>query len=498
MNIQIEHQDDHTTRITVEVAPERVQRAKQQAASNLSKRVNIPGFRKGKAPYNVMLRYVGEATITENAIDLITQDVYREALIESGVDPYGPGSLMDVSLDPAVSMIFSVPRRPEVTLGDYRSVRLDFQKPEISEADLDAAMADLRRTRATYQESTQPVQAGDRVTVDIHAEEVRAAEAGQSDEQPEPEAETHDHDHDHDHDPDDGLARLHAHDEMLLLTPEAEQFPGFNEALLGAASGEDREFDLNIPDDADVYDEYAGKHMHFRVTVKKVENVLLPELDDAFVQSLEPVEGGPTTMPELREFTRKGMEEMSLSRYRADYERRAVDAMVSQSAVRYPEAALVDEMDNLIHKFSHDLERQGLNLEDYFKITRTTRQDLYQSFRPNAEVRLRRMLVMSEIARVENLGVDEVAIEETINEMLQSAAEDQRDAMRQILMSDSMQAGLRNQVLSDALSKRIIDIAQGIAAPLPPDSEVNEPAAEAASAAAESSTEANSEEGEAS
>jgi FKBP-type peptidyl-prolyl cis-trans isomerase (trigger factor) len=113
-------------------------------------------------------------------------------------------------------------------------------------------------------------------------------------------------------------------------------------------------------------------------------------------------------------------------------------------------------------------------------------------------VRLRRMLVMSEIARVENLGVDEVAIEETINEMLQSAAEDQRDAMRQILMSDSMQAGLRNQVLSDALSKRIIDIAQGIAAPLPLDSEVNEPAAEAAPAAAESSTEANSEEGEAS
>ena len=170
MNIQTERIDNHQARITVEVEPERWQKAKKQAARGLSRRYKIPGFRKGKAPYSVIKRYVGEAPIIEEAMETMGNEVYREALESSDVDPYTAGNLEDFQLEPQPTYVFTVPLVPEVEPGDYRSVRVEYNEPEITDEDVDNTMRRLQQQEALVEEKDGPIAEGDRVTLDIHSE----------------------------------------------------------------------------------------------------------------------------------------------------------------------------------------------------------------------------------------------------------------------------------------------------------------------------------------
>ena len=175
MNIQTEHIENHSARLTVEVEVERLEAAKKKAARQLSKRYRIPGFRKGKAPYRIIANYIGEGAIIEEAIDSMTNDVYRAALEESGVEPYGPGNVEDVKLDPP-TFVFTLPLAPTIDPGDYRSVRFDYTEPEVSDEDVDKAIKELQQEKALVEESTQPVAMGNRVTIDLHSEFVDGEE----------------------------------------------------------------------------------------------------------------------------------------------------------------------------------------------------------------------------------------------------------------------------------------------------------------------------------
>ena len=128
MNIQTEQLQNHTARMVVEFDVERLAEAKKKAAQKIGKQVNVPGFRKGKAPYSIIAKYVGEAAIVDEAIELISNDIYKEALTESGLDPYGPGSVDKYDLDPAPKLTFTVPLQPKVDLKGYRDVRLPYQQ----------------------------------------------------------------------------------------------------------------------------------------------------------------------------------------------------------------------------------------------------------------------------------------------------------------------------------------------------------------------------------
>jgi trigger factor len=133
LNIQTERLENHTARMTVAVDTDRLEKAKQKAAQQLSRRVNIPGFRKGKAPYRILLNYLGEAAILEDAIEVLGNDIYKEALTESGLEPYGPGEIEGVELENGPVLKFIVPLQPEVSLGTYRDVRVEYTAPEVKD-----------------------------------------------------------------------------------------------------------------------------------------------------------------------------------------------------------------------------------------------------------------------------------------------------------------------------------------------------------------------------
>ncbi|HSS96038.1 MAG TPA: trigger factor family protein, partial [Terriglobales bacterium] len=175
MNIQTERLDNHTARFTVELDTDRLEQAKQAAAKKIAKRVNIPGFRKGKVPYKILLNYVGEGALLEDAIEILGNDIYKEALDQSGVDPYGPGQLEDFKADPQPIFTFVVPLQPTVDLGDYRSTRQTFSEPTIEDDQVNKAMRTLQEEQAVVEESHQPVALGNRVNVEMYAAIVNEA-----------------------------------------------------------------------------------------------------------------------------------------------------------------------------------------------------------------------------------------------------------------------------------------------------------------------------------
>lgn len=486
MNIQTERLENHTARVTVEVDVERLNQAKQKAAQRISKQVNVPGFRRGKAPYRVLVNFVGEQAILDDAMELLSNDIYKDVLVEAQLDPYGPGSLENFDTEPTPALTFIVPLQPEVSLGDYRSIREEYEKPEIDDEAVNRAMKSLQEQNAVVEESHQPLALGNRATMDIHsiveAEAEEAAEHEAEDaEASEPEADaetdaadaettaetwqedTHAHEHDHNH---DDNVFLHEHDTSLILDDDHEPLPGFSEALAGAAIGERRTFTLVAPD-GEEYTDIAGKNVRFDVVVKKIESITLPALNDEFAARLTKDEETPLSLLELRMRVRENLENVGGERYDSDFASRVLEKIVESAQISYPEAMVVDELEQFLQQMDQSLRQQGLTLQDYMKIYGKSIEDLFGEYRSNAEQRVRRSLVMQQLVLDEQITVTEDDMNAEIDRIVERFDEDRRENIRKMFSDAAMRENILNDLLRTRVQERMVAIARGEAPELP-------------------------------
>ncbi|MBL8116001.1 MAG: trigger factor [Anaerolineae bacterium] len=468
MNIQTERLENHTARFTVSLENDRLERAKQEAARKLSKRVNIPGFRKGKAPYKILLQYLGEGAILEDAIEILGNDVYKSALDESGVEPYGPGQLEDFKVDPQPTFTFVVPLQPTLNLGDYRSIRLDYHEPTVDDDQVNKAMRRIQEDEALYEDSSQAVAPGNRVTLELYAKLV--GEEGESEaEHSHEESEAHDHDHEHgdeehDHDHNHGLGGkefIHEHNAVMILSEENEEpAPGFRDALFGAAIDEERVFELTYPDDAEEYEEYAGKKAQFKAKILKIETVTLPELTDDFAARVTEKQEKPLTLLELRMQTRENLEKSVAQRAKSEFAGEALDKLVEQATISFPEVMVDDQTEDYLQRLDQDFRRQGLTLDDYMRIANKTRDEIKTDYRDIAVRNLKRALVLRELRTVEKVEVTEDSINAEIDKMLGQFGE-QAESLRGLLDTPQMRENIKNDLLERAVMDRLVEIAKG-------------------------------------
>lgn len=467
MNVQTEHLENHTARLTVEVDVARLNEAKQKAARALSRQVNIPGFRKGKVPYNVLVRYVGEGSIIEEAVEELGQEIYREALDSAKVEPYGAGALEDFKLDaPNPVFTFTVPLQPVVELGDYRAVRLEYTPPTVEDKDVDAAMRRLQQDHALAEESQRPAEMGNRVTIDIHSEYVDAHdheghdhEEGEGEDE-ESEAE-HTHDHDHDH------TFIHQHDAAIVLSEEEDEapiLPGFSKALEGANVNDTVEFELTVPDDKDDYGEDAGRRVKFSVTVKKIENITLPALNDEFAARVTADERQedeePLTLLQLRMRMRENLEKAMLDRAQSEYAERVLDAVVKGATIKFPEEMVEDQIEGMIREFENDLRRQGITLDYYTRVTGRTNDDLANDFRDSARRIVQRSLVIRELLTAEKINITEDDVQEEVRKFA-SQLGPQADAIIEMFSGGQLRDNIRSNLLQNRMMERLGAIARG-------------------------------------
>lgn len=474
MNVQTEHLDNHTARVKVEIDLERLDKAKQKAARKVAKEVSIPGFRKGKVPYNVLVRYVGEASIIEEALEDLGQEVYREALESSQLDVYGPGAFDNFDLEGANPVfVFTVPLQPVVKLGNYRDVRVDFSVPAVEDKDVDAAMRSLQQDHALVEESQHPAALGNRVTVDIHShfvvEETGEAEADEVDD----DATDHEHEELDAHDHGTGESYVHQHDSALFLSdnPDDDPFlPGFSNALVGANLNDTVEFELTVPTDEANYGEDGGRRVHFSVTIKKIDSVTLPVLNDDFaarVSADETPEGeDPMTLLQLRLKMRENLEKAVRDNAQQAHAEQALSAVVEQADIRYPQDMIDDQIEDMIEQFENDLRRQGMNLDYYMQVTGRSKDALAEELRDSAIRTVRRSLVLRSLVAVENIAVSDADIQEELG-TLASQLGAPVETIMELFGGGQLRDNIRNNLLQSRVMDRLSAIARGEAPELP-------------------------------
>ena len=463
MNVQTERLENHTARFTVEVEAERLEQAKREAARKLAGRVNIPGFRKGKAPYKVLVSYVGEGAVLEDAIEVLGNEVYKDIINSAEVEPYGPGSLEDFALEPQPTFKFVVPLQPTADLGNYRDIRLDYEASVVEDKDVDEALTNMLEREALIEESNKPVAAGNRVTVSMKAEylddepkvEAESAEATvlESEEPQEAEAE------------EESKVFIDNDNLVFRLTSDREPAPGFTDALVGANVGEQREFEITYPDDEKEYEHLAGRHVKFDVTVKKIETLTLPELNDEFAARVTQAESEregkePLTLLQLRMRIREDLEKEAKDSADAAYAQKVLDQITEGAIFAYPDALVSDEVHHLLEHLDSDLRRRGLTLDDYQKVTNKTHEDLHVDYHDNAVSSIKRSLTMRELIRQEGLEVSDEQVSAEIDKIAERFGE-QAAAFRGIYENGPMRDNLRSDLLYRQLTERMAAIGKG-------------------------------------
>ena len=225
MKIEREDLENRQVELQVEVAPDRLEKAMHASARRLSKGTKIPGFRPGKAPYEVVVGKFGEELIFEEALESLGQDIYREALEESELDPYAPGSLEEITREDPLKLRYTVPLAPEVHLGPYRDIRIPFEEAEVTDEAVEDALEGIRQRQALIEPVDRPAEETDLVQVDLSGELL------------EPEAE-------------EDTNLLDLKDVPLLVDPETDvPTPGVMEHLIGISAGDEKSYEYSFPDD---------------------------------------------------------------------------------------------------------------------------------------------------------------------------------------------------------------------------------------------------------
>ncbi len=379
--------DDHQLHLTVEIEAETMQSAKQKAARKIAKQVKIPGFRPGKAPYNVVEKQVGEAAIRDEAIDIMLDDVYPKLIAETGVQPYGPGTLekIDEEKTPPVYE-FRVPLSPVVKLSDYDKIRLPYEEKQPSEEDIQKVFTNLREQNAMLTPAERPAQEGDIVYIKLSATRQDAAEG----------------------DPELLPERSYpvVVEKADVDTKNEWPFPGFSRTLIGLKSGEEKSFPQTFAEDSE-FEDLRGKTANFAVIVEEIKARELPELNDTLAQSV----GEYKTVDELRTEIVRQLTENLNRQARDEYEDKIVTQIISESEIKFPPQMLHHEVHHYIEDMVPDLNARGMDMDAYLGSRQMTMDDLEKEVEPIVEERLKKSLVIMEASRQENIEVPEAEMQ---------------------------------------------------------------------------------------
>ncbi len=456
LNAQTEILENRIAQIKVEVDSATLEKAKRTAARGLSQRVNIPGFRKGKAPYNIISRYLGEGAILEEAIDKLGPDVYREVLADSELEPYAPGQLesIDTGEDNTLVMVFSVPLTPVVELGEYREIRHEYEAPEVTEKQIEDVLEMMQNNKATTEVKDGPAEMGDQVKLDIHG---ALADADKP-------AEVEEGDDDDDHDDADGDLLFDEHNWIYALGESArEPMPGFSAAIEGMAANDTRTFELTFPADDEDYDEsLRGKTVKFTVTCHEVSSRDVPALDDEFVRSLN--EEGIDSIEALRAEIREDLQQNLAGRADSEYANTVLDKIVEGAHIEFPEIMVEETINDMIRSFENQLSQQGMDLPTYLQFSQMSEEDLRKDYRESAEMRLKRSLVLGELVNAEGLELDDRAVTQAVRRQARQFANGNPEIQQifeEYLGRGDGRRDIALQLLTEQALSRIVAIGKG-------------------------------------
>jgi trigger factor len=433
LKIETQPLEDHQVKLTVEVEPESLDQAKQKAARQIARKIKIPGFRPGKAPYPVIVRQVGEEAILEEAIEILVSDIYPKIIDEAGIEPYGPGSLEKIiSMEPPV-LEFVVPLEAEVELGDYRSISRPYEPPAVSDEEVEKILNDLRERQALLEPVERAAEVGDMIYIRLSGERINPEEGKDA-------------------------ALIHERSLPVLIKPADEvddrewPFPGFSHQLVGLSAGDEKTIEYTFSEDT-VFDSLRGVEARFHVVVEDVKTRKLPELNDEFAASF----GEYESLDEIRADIRKSLEENALEQYNESYDEAILEEAISQSTFKYPPQMVEREIENVINNLQMRLEQQGLSMDLYLKSRDMDMQALREEVRPTAESRLKRLLFLYDLAEKEKIEVKQEDLQAETIRTLEGLSQTLPEKEVRKLGTRNVFQNIVNSVMADLIAQKAIE-----------------------------------------
>ena len=381
---------------------------------------NIPGFRKGHVPKNVLEQRYGKGLFFEDALYLAAQEYYTEFLDKNKkVIPVSRPSIDDKSIkmdDKGVTFDIIVTVRPEVVLGQYKGLTLEKTKVQkVKPADIDAELSKVQERNARFIDVTdRAVEDGDQVNLDYSGKTDGVAFDG-------------------------GTAA-----KQTLVIGSHSFIEGFEEQLVGMSIGETKDINVTFPTEYHSA-ELAGKPAVFTVTINGITKKELPALDDEFAKDVSEF----STLKEYKDDIKKNIAD----RYQKDADNKdesnLVEAVVNNAAIDVPDVMIEEQIDQYIEDFKYQLSYQGLNIENYFKYTETTMEKLRETYRERAEKAVRTRLVFEEIVGAEKIKASEKAVDKKIKEYAERVNQPY-EAIKGQLREEDMDY-FKNQVITEAL-----------------------------------------------
>ncbi|MEW9500590.1 trigger factor [Jeotgalibacillus marinus] len=386
MSVKWEKQEGNVGVLTVEVDADTVKQGLDDAFKKVVKKINVPGFRKGKMPRQMFEKRFGVESLYQDAIDLILPEAYSGAIDEAGILPVDRPEIDVEQMEKGKELIFTakVTVKPEVKLGEYKGLEVEKLDTEVTDEDVTNELATLQERQAELVVKEEgSVGNGNTVTLDFEGfVDGEAFEGGQA-------------------------------ENYTLEIGSGSFIPGFEEQLVGLSIGDEKEVEVSFPEEYHA-EELAGKPAVFKVKIHEIKVKELPELDDEFAKDAdEEVE----TLAELKEKTKTRLEEQK----KAEAESTLRDSLLEQAStnaeIDVPEAMVTTEVDRMLQEFEQRLSSQGMNLELYFQFSGQDEAALRGQMKEDAGKRVRTNLTLEAIAEVENITVTDEDVENELNSM---------------------------------------------------------------------------------
>lgn len=385
MSLQIEKLEKNMAKLTIEASAEDFEAAIQKAYNKNKGKINIPGFRKGKAPRQVIERMYGKEVFYEDAANELIPDAYAKAVDECTEEIVSQPKIDVVQLEAGKPFIFTatVALKPEVTLGKYKGVKVSKQNREVTEADIDAELNRQREENSrTITIENRPVQTGDTAVIDFEGFV-------------------------------DGVAFDGGKGENYSLEIGSHSFiDTFEDQLIGKNTGDEVEVNVTFPEDYQA-SELAGKPALFKVKINEIKEKELPELDDEFAAEVSEYD----TLAEYKEDIKRELTQKKEKAAKDAIESEVIEAIVADSKMDIPDAMVATQQRQIVDDFAQRMQMQGISMEQYFQFTGANYQMLIDQAKDQALKRIQSRLVLEAVVAAEGMTATEEEYEAEIKRM---------------------------------------------------------------------------------
>ncbi|PWJ48337.1 trigger factor [Faecalicatena contorta] len=388
MSLQVENLEHNMVKLTIEVPAEDVEKALQASYLKQRKQMNLPGFRKGKVPRQMIEKMYGPEVFYDEAANQIIPEAYSKAYDECELELVSQPQIDVVQMEKGKPFIFTaeVAVKPEVTLGEYKGLKVDKGSTRVTAKEIDEEIDKEREKSArTVDVTDRAVQDKDQVVLDFEGfVDGEAFEGGKGENYP-------------------------------LTIGSGSFIPGFEEQLIGAEIGKELDVKVTFPEEYQAV-ELAGKDAVFKCTVHEIKAKELPELDDEFASEVSECE----TLEAYKAEVKKNIKERKEREAKEKKENQAVEQAVENAQMDIPQAMIDMQVKQMRDDFARRIQQQGLSMEQYFQFTGMTAEKMEEEMRPQADKQIKTRLVLEAVVKAENIEVSDERLDEELQKMAEA------------------------------------------------------------------------------